>query len=138
MKRAREYIKRQREYMKHADSEYTPRYVLNDLIGLYMLLMRKEGTTIEEAIELDDDLFLLLSTLAKANRGEKEMVWLSGRELQESTGLSPNAVNFAVALLQHLGFVEWITFGRNYPFVFHNATITPSKTEFRVVERVER
>ncbi len=67
----------------------------------------------------------ILRTLAEQPRSEGGEAELSGPELAEITGLTPNEINDAVTVLQEAGLTEWLlTFGTG-PYDFNVVWITP-------------
>lgn len=71
--------------------------------------------------QIDADAVRILEALEKAPRNE----YVERDKVAEATGLTPDRINDAMALLVNAGHVEWIqTFG-TAPFDFNAAMITP-------------
>jgi len=67
----------------------------------------------------------ILRVLAEAPRDDVGYAWVSGKKLQEATGLSPAEINDAVVVLSESGIVELFRYLGTAPFVFGQVTITP-------------
>lgn len=85
--------------------------------------------------QIDQDAVTILGVLAKAPRDK----YVDRHEVARLSGLSPDRVNDAVALLVDSGYAEWIqTFG-TAPFDFNAVTITSrGRYEHQRIEAAER
>lgn len=71
--------------------------------------------------QIDQDAALILRALATAPRNE----YVEGSKLASDTGLAPDRINDAVALLVDAGYAEWNQVMGTAPFDFGDAMITP-------------
>ena len=67
---------------------------------------------------------ILLGALAKYPRPEGGNAELSGSELAEATGFSPDEINDAVTILVEYGLVEWLQTSGTGPYDFYVVWIT--------------
>lgn len=80
----------------------------------------------------------LLQTLASVERDDTGEAWVSGRQLQENTDLSPAEINDAATILRERGLVEWRQYLGTAPFIFGQLTITPrGRYELSLMEEQE-
>jgi hypothetical protein len=80
---------------------------------------------------------IILSSLYGESKRKAKLEELTGQRLQELTGLDPDQINDAVAILRDNGYIESQQFIGTYPFEFGNIEITPrGKAEYEnAVER---
>jgi len=73
------------------------------------------------AVQIDDDAKLILTVLNEAPRND----FVEAADIAAKTGLAPERVNDATAILVEAGLVEWLQVMGTAPFDFADAMITP-------------
>lgn len=68
---------------------------------------------------------IVLRVLAEQPRQEGVNAEVSGPELAETTGLSPNEINDAITVLREAGLVEWLQTLGTGPYDFNVVWVTP-------------
>ena len=86
--------------------------------------MNKKNRNLGQA-KLTEIISKVLMTLAEAPREPTGEAWMTGKQLQEATNLSPIEINDAIRILHEQGYVDMLETYTIAPFDFNIANINP-------------
>lgn len=75
-------------------------------------------------MSIQEDMFVVLSSLCNKPRSERGEEYIQNSELQELTDLPPERLNDAVALLVDNGYLEWLRTMGMAPYNFRDVMLT--------------